>query len=376
MKRPAHLSASNYVPDISSKRRNKWLLWVGAVLSLMLMLADAPAKGASSREREVSVGIEGNVERILNEPDYTPLPVNENASIILRVHSVQQTPEGQYKYNFAYLGLQSGVFNLADYLQDAEGKRVRDRLPAMSVTVRALLPEDAPTTLPDMPTALPPRRIPYRPTVAALLLAWLGCGAALFYKPRPKPIAPPPPPPPPTSLGAILEPLALKAARKTITTEEKILLEQTIIGFWSGKLEISELDAQEQREAILEDEEGGALLRSVERWLYQPYSHILTSEVSKALAPYFDIPAPVKIADGDKDNEMESHPEDAEEDDHSEDEDDHRGEDQEADALQDTEDESQHVDDTRKRRTTAADAKNPIQKNFKTNVPARNRKQV
>jgi hypothetical protein len=369
MKMPAHLSASNHVPDISSKRRNKWWMRVGAVLSLMLVLADAPAKGASSREREVSVGIEGNVERILNEPDYTPLPVNENASIILRVHSVQQTPEGQYKYNFAYLGLQSGVFNLADYLQDADGKRVRDRLPAMSVTVRALLPEDAPTTLPDMPTALPPRRIPYRPTVAALLLAWLGCGAALFYKPRPKPIAPPPPPPPPTSLGAILEPLALKAARKTITTEEKILLEQTIIGFWSEKLEISELDAQEQREAILEDEEGGALLRSVERWLYQPYSHILTSEVSKALAPYFDIPAPVKIADGDKANKMESHPEDAEEDDE-------RGEDHEADALQDAEDESQHVDDTRKRLATAADAKNSAQKSPKPNGPARTKKQV
>lgn len=322
---------------------------IGALLSLIAALSNSIAQGGPNSEREVSVGIEGTVERILNQPDYTPLSVNENASILLRVHSVQRTPEGQYKYNFAYIGLQSGVYNLADYLQNAEGRRVRDSLPPMSVTVRSLLPDDAATTLPDLPTALPPRRIPYRPTVGAFILAWLGCGAALFYKPPQKPLAPPPPPPPTTSLGAILEPLALKAARKTITTEEKILLEQTIIRFWSEKLEISDLATGEKRDAILEDAEGGALLRSVERWLYQPYSHILTSEVSKVLAPYFDIPAPLESKDSDQSNLEESHSEDAEDADHEAEEDD-------ADAPTNTEeDESDHVRPAREKQPTVAD---------------------
>jgi hypothetical protein len=60
----------------------------------------------------------------------------------------------------------------------------------------------------------------------------------------------------------------------------------------------------------------------------------------------------------------------------SEDEDDDRGEDQEADALQDTEDESQQVDDTRKRLATAADNENPVQKSPKPKGPARTKKQV
>jgi hypothetical protein len=37
-------------------------------------------------------------------------------------------------------------------------------------------------------------------------------------------------------------------------------------------------------------------LRSIERWLYQPSSLILSSEVTKVLAPYFKVPAPVHDA--------------------------------------------------------------------------------
>jgi hypothetical protein len=163
------------------------------------------------------------------------------------------------------------------------------------VSVRALLPENAGTDLTPMPQALPPRRIPYHPSLAALCLLWAVAGLILYYKPRPKPVAPPAPPPapePPKSLGQILEPLALKAARKTITTEEKVLLEQTVLRYWAEKLEVSDLDTNEQYEIIREDPEGGVLLGALERWLYQPASHILTSEVTKALQPYFDIPAP------------------------------------------------------------------------------------
>jgi hypothetical protein len=312
-----------------SKQLYRWLHAAGAVFALIAIFVESHAGGAQAIEREVSVGIEGTVERILNEPDYTPLPVNENASIILRVHLMEPTPEGQYKYNFAYIGLQDGVYNLADYLQNAEGRRVRDRLPAISVTVRSLLPENASTTLPEMPAGLPAHRIPYRPTMAVLILAWIGCGAALFRRPRPNTVTPPPPtaPPPTQSLGAILEPLAMKAARKTITTEEKILLERTIIRFWSEKLEISDLDAEERRDAILEDEEGGALLRSVERWLYQPFSHVLSSEISKVLAPYFEIPAPIESANNshDSDSDLEESLSDDEQDEEYEgDDEDHK----------------------------------------------------
>jgi hypothetical protein len=251
---------------------------------------DGPARGG----REVTVGIEGKLQRILNEPDYQTLPQKENDALLLRIDSVERTVEGQFEYTFAFMGLQSGVFNLADYLQTASGKRLRDRIPAMSVTVRALLPENAETDFSQMPQALPPRRIPYRPSLAAICLLWVGAGWLLFYKPRPKPVPPPPAPvpAPPKSLGEILEPLAMKAARKTITTEEKVLLEQTILQYWSEKLGVSDRDKAEQYEIIRDDPEGGILLAALERWLYQPASLILTSEVAKALQPYFEIPAP------------------------------------------------------------------------------------
>jgi hypothetical protein len=271
-----------------------------ALLAGLLLLGAQPAAEANRPSpnhevREASVGIEGRIERILNEPDYQTVPQRENDALLLRIESVERTIEGQFKYTFAFMGLQSGVFNLADFLQTPSGKRLRDVIPAMSVTVRALLPEDAGADLAPMPQALPPRRIPYHLSLAVLCLLWAGAGWFLYYKPRPKPLPPPPAPPPPAppkSLGEILEPLALKAARKTITTEEKVLLEQTVLRYWSEKLEIGHLDADQQYELIREDPEGGVLLSALERWLYQPASLILTTEVTKALKPYFDIPAP------------------------------------------------------------------------------------
>lgn len=279
--------------------RQQRAAWLACLLAALLhgtpILLHASRGPLASETNEVTVGIEGKIERILNEPDYRTIPQKENDALLLRIDSIEPTVEGQFKYTFAFMGLQSGVFNLADYLQTASGKRLRELIPAMSVSVRALLPENVGTELAPMPQALPPRRIPYRPSLAALCLLWAGAGWLLFYKPRPKPVAPPSPPPvpaPPKSLGEILEPLALKAARKTITTEEKVLLEQTVLRHWSEKLQITELDADEQYEIIRQDPEGGVLFGALERWLYQPASLILTTEVTKALQPYFDIPAP------------------------------------------------------------------------------------
>jgi hypothetical protein len=307
-----------------------WLLFLLALSLQGTMVSAYAARGLLvSETNEVTVGIEGKIERILNEPDYRTIPQKENDALILRIDSIEPTLEGQFKYTFAFMGLQSGVFNLADYLQTASGKRLREVIPAMSVSVRALLPEHVGTELAPMPQALPPRRIPYHPSLAALCLLWVGAGWLLYYKPRPKPTAPPPPPPepePPKSLGEILEPLAMKAARKTITTEEKVLLEQTVLRYWSEKLEIVDLDVDEQYEIIREDPEGGVLLGALERWLYQPASHILTSEVTKALQPYFDIPAPgsgplpLKKNAGSEDDEDSEEEEDDEENEPEEDE--------------------------------------------------------
>ena len=296
MKSPEQAPRRDPAPRAGRTLRMRDALAIWAFSWIFALFLSPPAFCAPVNHRETSVGVEGTFEQILNSADYTPLPVAENTPLILRVHSVRRNPEGKYNYTFAYIGLQSGVYNLADYLQNSEGKRVRDRLPAMSVTVQALLPDDATATLPVMPTAATPRRIPYRPAMFLLILAWIGCGAALFHRKSPKPTAPPPPPTPPKTLGEILQPLALKAARKTITTEEKMLLEQTIIRYWSERLDVLNLDAEQQRDAILEDPEGGLLLRSIERWLYQPSSLILSSEVTKVLAPYFAIQAPAPIA--------------------------------------------------------------------------------
>ena len=48
----------------------------------------------------------------------------------------------------------------------------------------------------------------------------------------------------------------------------------------------------EQLRRILEHKEAGALLRTIEQWLYQPDSNIPAEEISQILKPYMDLPIP------------------------------------------------------------------------------------
>jgi hypothetical protein len=105
-----------------------------------------------------------------------------------------------------------------------------------------------------------------------------------------EPIVPPPETEGPRSLDDLLRPLVEKAAQKTITAEEKGRLEQILFQYWGALLQLDHLNSVEQLRRILEHKEAGALLRTVEQWLYQPDSNIPAEEISQILKPYMDLP--------------------------------------------------------------------------------------
>ncbi len=67
-------------------------------------------------------------------------------------------------------------------------------------------------------------------------------------------------------------------------------MEQILFQYWGALLQLDHLNGIEQLRRILEHKEAGALLRTVEQWLYQPDSKIAQEEINLFLKPYMDLP--------------------------------------------------------------------------------------
>jgi hypothetical protein len=91
-------------------------------------------------------------------------------------------------------------------------------------------------------------------------------------------------------LADLLRPLVEKAADKSINADEKAELERILFEYWGKELELDHLNSVEQLRRILEHPEAGALLHTIEQWLYQPDSSITPQEITKALESYLGIP--------------------------------------------------------------------------------------
>ena len=65
-------------------------------------------------------------------------------------------------------------------------------------------------------------------------------------------------------------------------------MERILLLFWGQKLELDHLNDAEQFRRILADEEAGALLHTIEQWLYQPASDISAETIQETLEPYVE----------------------------------------------------------------------------------------
>ena len=66
-------------------------------------------------------------------------------------------------------------------------------------------------------------------------------------------------------------------------------MEHILFLYWGKRLELDHLEDSEQLRRILEHEEAGDLLRTVEQWLYQPAADISADAISDTLEPYMQL---------------------------------------------------------------------------------------
>jgi hypothetical protein len=249
-----------------------------------------------------TVGAEAAATILLDQRFYSVAERTPNTPLLVRIAGIESRGNGVFAYNLAYTGLEIGVFNLTDFLVNTSGQRLRE--PVATVTIGSVIPPGARYAAVYTDPPFQGRAIPYKLILVLGSLLWASGGVALFW-PAKKP--------PDTktdaeketqqqehdaedssnqkTLADLLRPLVEKAANKSISLGEKARLEQILFEHWGKELELDHLDSLEQLRRILAHPDAGALLRTIERWLYQPNSLITPEEINAALQSYSALPS-------------------------------------------------------------------------------------
>jgi hypothetical protein len=269
-------------------------------IAFAFTMRDTPQRPATREANGApSVGAEAFHTLLLTRGDIAAAQQAENTPLLVQVKSVQPTGDQRFSYLVSYSGVEKGTFNLTDYLCTPNGERLRE--PITPVQVNSFIPDSAEYAIQNLPVPRHASPLPYTALLCVSAAAWLGTGLWMFLPRRKKrqvtaPVVPQPAMEGPRSFEDLLRPLVEKAAKKAITPEEKGRLEQILFQYWSALLQLDHLNSVEQLRRILEHKEAGALLRTVEQWLYQPDSNIPAEEISQILKPYMDLPIPANQA--------------------------------------------------------------------------------
>ena len=248
-----------------------------------------------------SVGTESIQSVVLDQSTYKVAEVTDTTPLLVRINAIESTGNGTFSYHLSYTGLETGVFNLTDFLVTPTGKRLKE--PVSTVTIGSVIPPNATYSALSTEPPFQPNAFPYRLTLLVGALAWAGWGAFLFWPAKKHPPAQEHSPselqqpdpaennvPDSRTLADMLRPLVEKAANKSISSQEKAALERILFQHWGRDLELDHLNSVEQLRRILEHPTAGALLRTIEQWLYQPDSLITEEEINTALESYLGIP--------------------------------------------------------------------------------------
>ena len=246
-----------------------------------------------------AIGIEGRLSVALPKADYRPKPLDDRTELILRLESVSTLTNKQHRYDFFYMGLEPGTYNLADYLIRPDGSRP-DELKDIQIEVRSMLPENHDGQL----NAYVSRPFPwiggYRVLLAVIALLWVGGIVAFAYAFRKKRVIETPPiVMPQPSFAERLCPLVEAAAAGRLSADGKAQLERLLMGYWREKLSLPDLRMAEALARLKAHAQAGDLLRALERWLHR-HGGVPVSEVAAVLEPYRTVPECAASVEGGK----------------------------------------------------------------------------
>lgn len=279
-------------PAAATRRRGGLLVFA---LFALGCLANAQPASPAAGDTAPTVGVEGRMQVELSGPPLVAKPVDDRSKLVVRV--VERSPEGEKtSYDFRYIGLVPGRYDLRDFLERVDGSAPDDLSP-LPVEVAGLLPEDHSGRLdPDEVRPLPGLG-GYRSLVIAFAVLWalLLVPLVLYGRKRRTEQLEVPPPPPPT-LADRLRPLVELAARGELGKDGQAKLELLLLQHWCEKLHLDRNDMAGSVARMRQDPEAGALLGQLERWLHRPPDPAAEEvDVAAVLAPYRHVAAPAPV---------------------------------------------------------------------------------
>ncbi|MFK7767282.1 MAG: hypothetical protein AB8B55_08680 [Mariniblastus sp.] len=208
-------------------------------------------------------------------------PITDDEPIVLRI--VETYPHGSnFRYDIEYKGLDPGTYNLANFLTREIGE---EPIPAIPVVIESLLgPGQVKPTDPLNVTS--EFRSYYLPVLLVAAAGWLGGLLMILFYGRGKKLRPE------THQAKItvadrMRPLIDAAVAGELSSKEQAELERVLSSFWSKKLRLGHLPADQLREHLRSHPDASVLLNQIDNWLHRPSTDPTNQvDISKILEPY------------------------------------------------------------------------------------------
>lgn len=209
-----------------------------------------------------------------------------NSPIVLRV--IQVFPHvDDFRYDLSFYGIVPGKYDLRDYLQRKDGSTMEGVAP-IPVEILPVRPVGE-LVRPTLDLEKPPRVGGYKLALIAIGVFWFLILLLLIFGFKKKTEEQIAQRTKPVTLADQLRPLVKQAQSGELSQSGQAELERTLLGIWRKRLK---LEAEEPAAAIIKlrkDEEAGALLRELEKWLHKPGSAD-DIDLAELLKPYEKLP--------------------------------------------------------------------------------------
>jgi len=262
------------------------------VCSLAMALPTLPAvaeaeRAESNNTRTSPVGMPARLEQIvLPGSELVAKPIDNQGPMVLRI--VKTFPHGSdFRYDIEYYGLESGTWNLTDFLERKDGSEIGE-LPELTVEITTMLP----------PGQVEPNKLTgdqvqglggYQIAMIIGGVVWVAGLLAILFAGRKKADTVGDQGTQPASLADRLRPVVQQAIAGELSSERLAELEMMLVSFWRRRLNIEHADAAEVIPKLRAHSAAGPLLIQLEAWLHQPRSdHAI--DVAALLEPYHDLP--------------------------------------------------------------------------------------
>lgn len=257
------------------------------VFMTCLLLLPLPA---TAETVEATRGITGSVVLNAEGPRLRPRSdLDLDSPLLVRVVEARDV-DGQTGYQLEFIGVEEGVFDLRDVLENPDGSRP-DRLPPIMVEIISNLEENAATDV--FVSQNPGATLSggYRTFLVVLGIGWLCVPLAVVIRRlQRRPVVDESSKVPEITLADQLRPLVMTASERGLSVAERGRLELLLFGHWQELADLQGLPRSSAVARLRNDEHAGPLLRAIEGWLHHPRatqdSGATPEDIDRLLEPY------------------------------------------------------------------------------------------